>query len=91
MLCCGCKADSCWLYDDAADQNLGGECVLIYSNNLKTTVTYDLLLGGLPLQKHKPNQVWNIPILLFRVGKILSQSDAPVFFGIKDTSHIWQM
>ena len=58
---------------------------------LKTTVTYDLLLGGLPLQKHKPNQVWNIPILLFRVGKILSQSDAPAFFGIKDTSHIWQM
>ena len=58
---------------------------------LKTTATYDLLLDGLPLQKRRPNQVWSIPILLFHVGMILNQSDALVFFGIKDTLHIWQM
>ena len=42
MLCCGCKADSCWLYDHIADQNLGGECVLIYSNNLSAEDYCDL-------------------------------------------------
>ena len=30
LLCCGCKADSSWLYDDLADQNLGGKYELIY-------------------------------------------------------------